>query len=48
MASNNDSFKILDSARSVYELAIKEGMHIKWENSALNVQKKHELINLLV
>ena len=37
IASNNDSFKILDSARSAYELAIKEGMHIKWENPALNV-----------
>ena len=48
MASNNDLFKILDSARLAYELAIKEGMHIQWENRALNVQKKYQLINLLV
>ena len=44
IASNNDSFKILDSARSAYELAIKEGMHIKWENPAVNVQKNTNLL----
>ena len=43
-----DSFKVLDNAKSSYELALKEGMHIKWLNPVLNVQKKHEILKLRV
>ena len=56
LAQNNDckdacgekSFTILDNARTDYELALKEGMHIKWLKPVLNVQKKHEILKLLV
>ena len=41
-------FKILDYASSKYELSLKEGLHIKWIKPSLNVQKKHEVITLLV
>ena len=41
-------FKILDYASSKYELCLKEGLHIKWIKPSLNVQKKHEVITLLV
>ena len=37
---NKDSFKILDNARTRYELALKEGMQIKWRKPSLNIQKK--------
>ena len=45
---NKDSFKILDNARTRYELALKEGMQIKWRKPSLNIQKKHEILKLLV
>ena len=32
-------FKILDNARTAYELALKDGLHIKWLKPALNKQK---------
>ena len=41
-------FTILDHARTDYELAVKEGFHINWLKPALNKQKKHEVITLLV
>ena len=43
---NKDSFKILDNARTRYELALKECMQIKWRKPSLNIQKKH--LKLLV
>ena len=48
IANTYDSFKILDNARTNYELALKEAMHIKWENPRLNGQKYHEIIQLLI
>ena len=47
-ACNKDSFKILDTAKSTFELAMKEGMYIKWLNPNLNVQKKHVILKLLL
>ena len=47
-ACSKDSFKILDNAKTSYELALKEGMHIKWRKPNLNIQKRHEIIKLLV
>ena len=40
--------RILDDARTDYELALKEGLHIKWFKPALNKQKAHEVITLSV
>ena len=37
---NKDSFKLLGNARTRYELALKEGMQIKWRKPSLNIQKK--------
>ena len=48
LSNKNNSFKILDNARTDYELALKEGMYIKWYNPALNKQKFHEIITLLI
>ena len=45
---NEESFKILDSAKSDYELAIKESMYIKWLKPDLNVQKRHLILKLLL
>ena len=45
-ACDFDAFKILDTAKTNYELAIKESVYIKWH--ILNVQKKHAILNLLV
>ena len=47
-ACDFDAFKILDTAKTNYELAIKESMYIKWHNPILNVQKKHAILKLLV
>ena len=41
-------FKVLDNAHSTFQLAIKEGLHIRWLNPVLNKQKKHGVITLLV
>ena len=46
--NNQDSFSILDYAKTDYELALKEAMHIKWVNPNLNGQKKHEIIRLMI
>ena len=43
-----EAFKILDTAKTTFELALKENMHIKWRNPILNVQKKHAILKLLV
>ena len=41
-ASNNyDSFSILDYASTEWQLKLKEGLHISWENPDLNKQVKH-------
>ena len=46
--TKDNAFKILDNARTEYELALKESFHIKWLKPALNKQKVHEVITLLV
>ena len=46
--NNTDYFKILGSAKTRYELALQEGRHIKWRKPVLNIQKKHEIMKLLV
>ena len=43
-----ESFKILDTAKTNFELALKESMHIKWTNPILNIQKKHAILKLLI
>lgn len=48
VCSRDSSFKILDSANNDYELALKEGIFIKWLRPALNKQKSHEVITLLI
>ena len=48
IANSFDSFSILDYAKTDYELALKEAMHIKWIKPKLNGQKKHEIIRLLI
>ena len=40
--TRENAFKILDDARTDYELALKEGLHIKWFKPALNKQKAHK------
>ena len=42
------SFRILDNGRTDYELAVKEGIFIKWLHPALNKQKSHEVITLSI
>ena len=46
--SNKNSFKIVDRGNTDYTLAIKEGMHIKWNEPNLNSQKKHMILKLLL
>ena len=46
--TRENAFKILDDARTDYELALKEGLDIKWFKPALNKQKAHEVITLSV
>ena len=48
LKNNKNSFSILDYAKTDYELALKEAMHIKWIKPNLNGQKKHEIIRLLI
>ena len=48
MKNNQNSFSIIDFAKTDYGLALKEAMHIKWVNPDLNGQKKHEIIRLLI
>ena len=42
----HENFSILDTARSEYEVKIKEALHIKWEKPTINKQRKHVTINL--
>ena len=46
--NDQNSFSIIDFAKTDYELALKEAMHIKWINPNLNGQKRHEIIRLLI
>ena len=46
--TRENAFKILDNARTGYELALKEGLHIKWLKPALNKQKVLKVITLSV
>ena len=46
--NNQNSFSIIDYAKTDYELALKEAMHIKWLKPDLNGQKKHEIIRLCI
>ena len=39
--SNYDCFSILDSANTQWQLKLKEGLHISWENPDLNKQVKY-------
>ena len=48
LKNNPNSFSILDHAKTDYELALKEAIHIKWVNPTLNGQKRHEIIRLLI
>ena len=48
VCSRDSSFKILDQANNDYELALKEGIFIKWLRPVLNKQKSHEVITLLI
>ncbi len=41
-----ERFTILDFAASKFQIKIKEAMHIKWENRALNQQLKHLELSL--
>ena len=46
--NDKSSFSIIDFAKTDYELALKEAMHIKWIKPNLNAQKWHEIIRLLI
>jgi len=39
--SNKDCFSILDTANTKFQLKLKEGMYIGWENPLLNKQVKY-------
>ena len=41
-------FSILDSAPTVFQLKIKEALHIEWERPSLNKQLKHLNVSLLL
>ena len=45
---DKNAFSILDIAKTNYELALKESMHIKWRKPTLNIQKKHIILKLLI
>ena len=40
-ACNDSCFKVLDSAKTHYQLKIKEALHILWEGPNLNKQVQH-------
>lgn len=46
--SNADSFSVLDSAETEYQLKLKEGLYIAWENPSLNVQVRCERFSLAI
>ena len=41
-------FSILDSAPTVFQLKVKEALHVEWEWSSLNKQLKHLNLTLLL
>ena len=43
-----DCFSILDTASTIYQLKVKEGLHISWEKPSLNKQKKHYIVSISV
>ena len=45
-ASSTKSFEILDTAKTEYQVKLKEAMHIKWLNPALNQQVTHAKLSL--
>ena len=45
---NKSSFKIIDSARSQFQLKIKEAIHIALKKPTLNKQIKHETLNIAI
>ena len=48
--NNNDSFDIIDHARTRFGLKLKEALHIKWNEPHLDLNKqvRHEVINITV
>ena len=47
-ACDENAFEIIDTARTQYELNIKEALSIKWINPNLNKQKFHSSITLIL
>ena len=47
-ACDNNCFKVIDTAPSKYQLKIKEGLHIHWENPSLNKQLFNYTTTLLL
>ena len=45
---NDECFSILDSEKTKFQLSLKEGMYIGWENPELNSQIKHVLATLAI
>ena len=41
-------FSVLDSTETEYQLKLKEGLYIAWENPSLNVQVKCERFSLAI
>ena len=46
--ANINSFKIIDTANSEFQLKIKEAIHIKLKNPTLNKQIKHVVLNIII
>ena len=46
--SGSNSFKILDSAGTKWQLKLKEGLHIHWKTPNLNKQVKHIIKTLAI
>ena len=47
-ACNESCFKVIDRARTEYELRIKEAMHIQWIAPSINKQKKSLQMTLII
>ena len=45
---NKSSLKIIDSARSQFQLKIKEAIHIALKKPTLNKQIKHKTLNIAI
>ena len=48
LSFKKECFSILDSANSIFDLKIKEALHINWEKPDLNAQIKHFSLSLLL